>query len=120
MAERSYPASQVRGGGREEQSQARGQGRRPGGPTPHPRSRGCLGAGGLEELSHVEGQEGPLGYKVKVTQSCLTLCDPMDYTVRGILQATILDWVAFPFSRGSSQPRDRTQVSSTARGFFTS
>ena len=57
-AERSYPASQVRGGGREEQSQARGQGRRPGGPTPHPRSRGCLGAGGLEELSHVEGQEG--------------------------------------------------------------
>ena len=58
MAERSYPASQVRGGGREEQSQARGQGRRPGGPTPHPRSRGCLGAGGLEELSHVEGQEG--------------------------------------------------------------
>ena len=58
--------------------------------------------------------------KVKVTQSCSTVCDPMDYTVRGILQATILDWVAFPFSRGSSQPRDRTQVSSTARGFFTS
>ena len=58
--------------------------------------------------------------KVKVTQSCSTVCDPMDYTVRGILQARILDRVAFPFSRGSSQPRDRTQVSSTARGFFTS
>ena len=39
--------------------------------------------------------------KVKVTQSCLTLCDPMDYTVHGILQARILEWVAFPFSRWS-------------------
>ena len=38
--------------------------------------------------------------KVKVTQSCLTLCNPLDYTVRGILQARILEWVAFPFSRG--------------------
>ena len=37
--------------------------------------------------------------------------DPMDYRVHGILQARILEWVAFPFSRGSSQPRDRTQVS---------
>ena len=37
--------------------------------------------------------------KVKITQSCLTLCDPMDYTVHGILQARILEWVAFPFSR---------------------
>ena len=35
----------------------------------------------------------------------------MDYIVHGILQATVLEWVAFPFSRGSSQPRDRTQVS---------
>ena len=43
---------------------------------------------------------------VKVTQSYPTLCDPMDYTVHGILQARILEWVAFPFSRGSSQPRD--------------
>ena len=38
----------------------------------------------------------------------------MDYTVRGILQARILEWVAFAFSRGSSQPRDRTQVSHIA------
>ena len=43
----------------------------------------------------------------------------MDYTVHGILQARILEWVAFPFSRGSSQPRDRTQVSRIAGGFFT-
>ena len=49
-----------------------------------------------------------------------TLCDPMGYTVHGILQARILEWVAFPFSRGSSQPRDRTQVSHIAGGFFTS
>ena len=58
--------------------------------------------------------------EVKVTQSCPTLYDPMDYTVHGILQARILEWVAFPFSRGSSQPRDRTQVSHIAGGFFTS
>ena len=44
----------------------------------------------------------------------------MDYTVGGILQARILEWVAMPFSRGSSQPRDRTQVSLIADGFFTS
>ena len=49
--------------------------------------------------------------KVKVAQSCLTLCDPMGYTVHGIFQARILEWVAFPFSRGSFQPKDQTQVS---------
>ena len=38
--------------------------------------------------------------KVKVAQPCLTLCSPMDYTVHGILQARILEWVAVPFSRG--------------------
>ena len=58
--------------------------------------------------------------KVKVAQSCLTLFDPMDYTVHGILQARILEWVDFCFSRGSSQSRDRTQVSCIAGGFFTS
>ena len=58
--------------------------------------------------------------EVKVTQSCLTLCNPMDYTVHGILQARILEWVAVPFSRGSSQPRDWTQVFCIAGGFFTS
>ena len=49
--------------------------------------------------------------KVKVTQSCPTLCDPTDYTVHGILQARILEWVAFPFFRVPSQPKDQTQVS---------
>ena len=58
--------------------------------------------------------------KSKGPQSCPTLCDPMDYTVHGILQARILQWVAFPFSRVSSQPRDRTQVSHIAGRFFTS
>ena len=58
--------------------------------------------------------------KVKVTQLCLILCDPMDYTVQGILQARILEWVAFPFSRGSSLPRDWTQVSLIAGRLFTS
>ena len=48
------------------------------------------------------------------------LCDPMDYTVYGILQARILEWVAFPFPQGSSQPKDRTQVSCIASRFFTS
>ena len=59
-----------------------------------------------------------LNCEVKVTQLCPTLCDPMDYTVHGILQARILEWVAFPFSRGSSQPRNRTQVSCIAGGFL--
>ena len=55
---------------------------------------------------------------MQVAQSCPTLCDPMDYTVHGILQARILEWVAYPFSKGSSQPRDRTQVSHTAVWIF--
>ena len=42
------------------------------------------------------------------SQSCLTLCDSMDYTVHAILQARLLEWAAFPFSRGSSQPKDWT------------
>ena len=58
--------------------------------------------------------------KVKVAQLCLTLCNPMDYIVHAILQARILEWVAFPFSRGSSPPGDWTQVSCIAGRFFTS
>ena len=59
-----------------------------------------------------------------VTQSCLTLCDPMNCRqpgsfVHGILQARILEWVAIPFSRRSSQPRDWTWVSCIASRFFT-
>ena len=56
-------------------------------------------------------------WKVKVTQLCPTLCGL--YTVHEILQARILEWVAFPFYRGSSQARDRTRVSCLAGGFFT-
>ena len=47
------------------------------------------------------------------------LCNPMDYTVHEILRARILEWVAFPFSRGSSQARDQTSVSCIAGRFFT-
>ena len=52
----------------------------------------------------------------KLLQSCLTLCDPMDCNppgspVHGILQARRLEWAAVPFSRASSQPRDRSHVS---------
>ena len=57
--------------------------------------------------------------KVKVAQLRPTLCDPMDYRVHGILQARILEWIAFPFSGGSSQTRDQTQVSCIAGRFFT-
>ena len=64
--------------------------------------------------------------KVKelVAQSCLTLCEPMDYSPPGssvhvILQARILEWAVISFSRGSSQPRDQTWVSHFADGFFT-
>ena len=58
-----------------------------------------------------------------VAQSCLTLCDPVNCSlpgssVHGILQARIQEWVAIPFSRGSSQPRDQTQLSLIAGRFF--
>ena len=60
-----------------------------------------------------------------VAQSCPTLCDPMDCGLPsslalGILQARILEWVAIPFSRRSSQPRDQTQVSCTQADSFLS
>ena len=58
--------------------------------------------------------------ELKGAQLCLTLCDPMDYTVHGIVWARILEWIAFPFSRESSQPGDQRQVSRIAGGFFTS
>ena len=59
-----------------------------------------------------------LKVKAKVTQSCLTLCEPMDYMIHDILQARILEWVAFPFSRGSSWPRDWSQVFHIAGGIL--
>ena len=65
-----------------------------------------------------------LDESVLVGQSCLTPCDPTDYSllgssVYGTLQARILEWVAIPFSRGSSWPRDWTWVSCSASRFFT-
>ena len=57
---------------------------------------------------------------MKVTQLCPTLCDSMGYTVHGILQARILEWVVFLFSRRSSQPRYSTQVSRITGRLFTS
>ena len=75
---------------------------------------------GCTELHTTKRSTGRREDKALVTQLCLTLCDPMDYTVHGILQARILEWVAFPFSRGSSKPRDRAQVSCIIGRFFTS
>ena len=56
---------------------------------------------------------------VLVAQSCPTLCDPMDcslpgFSVHGIFQARILEWIAIPISKGTSQPRDQTLVSCIA------
>ena len=56
--------------------------------------------------------------KVKVAQLCPTLCNPMYFTVHGILQARILDWAAYPFTSGSFQPRNQTGVTCIAGGFF--
>ena len=57
----------------------------------------------------------PSALCLKVAQSCLTLWDTWTKTAHGILQAGILEWIAFPFSRGSSQPRAQTQVSHCRR-----
>ena len=62
--------------------------------------------------------------EVLLAQSCPTFCDPIDCSppgsfFRGIFQARIVEWVAISFSRGSSWPRDQTQVSCIAGGCFT-
>ena len=77
----------------------------------------CLSSSAFDSRARCTGI---VWVKVKVTQSCPDSLQPCGYTVHGILQARILEWAAFPFSRGSSQPRDWTQVSSTAGGIFTS
>ena len=76
-----------------------------------------------ESIAYLEFSKG-LTVKMLVTQSCPIHCDPMDCSppgssVHGILQATILEWVAIPFFRGSFQPRSWTQVSCIAGRFFT-
>ena len=75
----------------------------------------CIDRQILYHLSH----QGSPKVKVKVAQSCPTLCDPMDCTVNGILQARILDWVTCSFSRESSCPKTQTSVFYIAGGFFT-
>ena len=78
---------------------------------------------GLTEIPAVRGRKQikrPEELKVKVSQSCLMVGDPMNCTIHGILQARILEWVAFPYSRGSSQPRDHAQASHIEGRFFTS
>ena len=64
--------------------------------------------------------EGKVEVKVKVAQSCLTLCDPTDYTVHGILQARILEWVAVSSPGGLSSPGIESRSPTFAGGFFTS
>ena len=71
----------------------------------------------LEQLCVMEKALYHLKWKLLL---CLTLCDLTDYTVHGILQARILEWVAYPFSSGSSWPRNWTRVSCIAGGFFAS
>ena len=68
---------------------------------------------------HSKGKELSYNMEVKVALSCPALCDAMDYTVHGILQTRILEWEAFPFSRGCFRPRDRIGASCIAGGSFT-
>ena len=80
-------------------------------------------------IQPLHGSDGDIeGWRWKseseVAQSCLTLCDPMDCSplgssVHGIFQASVLEGVAISFSRGSSRPRDQTQVSHVAGRCFT-
>ena len=91
----------------------------PGSPVP-----GILQARTLEWVAISFSNAWKWKVKVKSLQSCLTLRHPMDCSlpgssVHGILQARILEWVVSPFYRGSSQPRDQTQVSHIAGRFFT-
>ena len=86
-------------------------------------------AGVRDELTTEEepkslGQKSILDMKVKVAQLCLTVCNPMDGSLpgcsaHGILQARILEWETVPLSKGSSQPRNQTQVLHIADRFFT-
>ena len=79
----------------------------------------------LWKIGFSKSSPGSICMHAKLLQSCLTICDPMECSrsnssVHRILQARILEWVAMPSSRGSSQLRDQTQVSRIAGRFFTS
>ena len=90
-----------------------------------PQSFPTLGSFPMSQFFESGGQSiGPIVKWSEVAQSCPTLCDPVDCSlpgssVHGILQARILEWVAISFSRGSSQPRDQTQVSHIAGRYST-
>ena len=93
-----------------------------------PGDRQSITAGGAEENVPGEARawlhELSLPWLKYQSLSSVRLCDPMDCSppassVHGISQATVLEWVAISFSRGSSLPRDHTQVSSSAGRFFT-
>ena len=91
-------------------------------PAPPGGSKRSASAQPLASPRH-RGQSGTSS-ELLVTQSCPTLCDSTDCgppgsSAHGVLQGRILEWVAVPFSRGSSQPRDRTHVSPTAGRFLT-
>ena len=87
----------------------------------------CVGKAGMWEkrpVGHVEKKNVKAPCGGSHVLSYLTACDPMDCSppgssVQGILQARMLEWVAMPSSRGSSQPRDQIHVSCLAGGFFT-
>ena len=79
----------------------------------------CAGTFGQHGFSSPIGIRAYAAAAAKSLQSCPTLCDPIDCSpagssLHGILQASVLEWVAISFSRGSSQPRDQTQVSRIA------
>ena len=76
------------------------------------RLQGCPESDTTEATQQQQQQQ--FAMKVKVAQLSQTLCELMVYTIHGILQARILEWVTFRCSRGSSQPRDQTQVSCVA------
>ena len=83
-------------------------------------ARGCFTSWATREAQILHWTKS----ESEVAQSCPTLCDPMDcslpgFSVHGIFQARVLEWVAISFSRGSSWPRDRPQVSCIAGRRFT-
>ena len=91
----------------------------PPGDAPDPRIKAASPVAPVLQAGSLPAERSEKGVKRKVTQLWLTLCDPMDSTVHRILQVRILGMVDIPFSRGSSQPRDWTQVSRIASRFFT-
>ena len=98
-----------------------GLGRSPGKGNDNPlQYSGWVTVHGVPRVWHDLATKPPSVQFSSVTQSCPTLCDPMDssmpgFSVHGILQARILEWVAIPFSRGSSWPRDQTCISCIGR-----